>query len=72
MSEYGISATLDTGFNDAVEQARAALAQHGFAVLVCGRDLRLFAGGRILRSNEGCSLTRASCSRCRWPSRWSG
>jgi len=33
MTDYGISITLDTGFADAVERTRAALADQGFGVL---------------------------------------
>lgn len=33
MSDYGISTTLTTGFTDAVERTRAALAEQGFGIL---------------------------------------
>lgn len=33
MSDYGINVTLNTGFADAVDRARAALAEQGFGIL---------------------------------------
>ena len=40
MSDYGISVTLNTGYPDAVERTRAALADQGVRFVACQNTMR--------------------------------